>query len=456
MSNTTVYGFLSDSGFHLSTGLDLSDSSDQGFGYLHGEASNYLVNKGALHDTRSSRLQILENYAPTGHMDILFDQNRVDLVQLQALAEEDIQHIFNILERCMLAQQYSDLNIENMLTTTSIYTGYVANSHAHDPNVTTVSLSNIQGLRKNVELHDYISFDYNNGTVDITFHIWLKLSAFTVDYPYTTITRVIPPYAPDLLLDGTAVLQATNLDVLSRGSEYIFDQTHTELAGRDQNGVYKFSLKYVLSATTSRNISFALAYCGPKVPTSLDCRAAIKDYIKTTTNVSDDNLKEIFPELYISARFFIVPLWDIYSQLSDRDVYNSTMKIAEITSRAAKVFKNREPGFVERYMELLLNSQNKMWSMCLPDALNTTHMSIIEQHPTYVDYSTQNVGWKYMTAATQEFAGKLIRCMAVLRGESTSSEFITAQESDATYLTFTSGDSEYFVMTRDSYLALVS
>ena len=177
---------------------------------------------------------------------------------------------------------------------------------------------------------------------------------------------------------------------------------------------------------------------------------------KSTTGIADEELRLIFPDLFIDSRFYIVPMWDIYSQLVDRDVYNSVGSISKLLEKARIIFNNVEDSFRNTHLELLLNSQNKMWSVCLPDQLNTSHMSILEQHPTYVDYSAQSVGWKYLTADTQEFAGKLIRIMAVMRGETTSSEFVPVTEGNKDYLTFTAGESEYYVLTKDCYETLIN
>lgn len=455
MSTSIIYGFLSDSGLAIKTALDLTGASDQGFGYLHGEAANYLVNRGVLNDTRSARLPIVENARLPGSMSIYFDSSRTDTATLNQMTSTEFNHVFNILERCYLAQQYTDTNLEDILTKNTDYTGYVENSLKHDTNETTIQVTNVNGYEKNVDLHDYICFQFKTENCDLEFHIWLKLAAFKSDYPYTTITKVISPYSPKLLIDSASLLQATNLDVLSTGSNYIFDQTDTEMASRDQNGVYIYKIKYVISSSVSRTLPFALAYCGAKAPSSLDCRSAIKNMITEAVSISDDALKEIFPELFIDSRFYIVPMWDVYSQLTDRDVYNSILSIAVMNRRSETIFTDYEKSFRESHLELLTNSQNKMFSICMPDALNTTHMSILEQHPTYVDYSSQTVGWKYMTEATQEFAGKLIRCMAVLNGETASDEFLSVEESNKQYLVFTSGESEYFVLTKDSYMKII-
>lgn len=72
-------------------------------------------------------------------------------------------------------------------------------------------------------------------------------------------------------------------------------------------------------------------------------------------------------------------------------------------------------------------------------------------YPTYQDYSTQGVGWKYLSAEAQEFAGKLIRCLAVATGNSASTEFSTIIDGEFTYYTFLTSTAEFYLMTQESY-----
>ena len=452
----TFYGFLVDDALKVSTTLDLASTSDQGYGVLTGEPANYLVKKGVLNDSRSSRLALLENKSPAGQLAFWFDQNQVDLAQLQGLSEEDNTKLFNIIERLYLAQQYADSSIESQLTTDDAYDGYVALSLAHSTSSGTPVVFNVNKTGKECTIYDWYSFEFNRGTINFVLYFWVKRSAFAADYPFTTITKVIPPYAPSTLVDPVTLIQVTNLNVLANSSTYIFDQSNLEVAARDQNGVYKYSTKYVVSGDASVEIPFALTYCGAAVPSSLACRTAIREYLSANTSISDSALEAIFPDLFVSARFYVVPLYDLYSQLTDRDVYNSIINYTAINERAAKVFTDTDASFRSKYLEVILNAQNTKWSMVLPDELNGKILSVLAQHPTYVNYSTQVPGWKYMTATTQEFAGKLIRCMAVLDGDSTSTEFLSVTDGGRSYLTFTAGSAEYYVMTKESYTALIT
>lgn len=453
----SIYGFLSDTSLVLSSGLDLSKTSDQGFGVLRGEPANYLVTLGTLNDTRDAtgRLAVLDSSAPDGQLKILFDQDRADLDVLRSLSSTDCNRIFNILERVYFQGAFTDIQLETLLTSSGSFSGYVPNSVAHGDNESSVIVKSTAGVTVEYKLRDYTHFEYRTGDTDIVFHIWHRLAAFAADYPFTTITKVIPPYSPKLLLDPSALLSTTNLNVLSNSSAYVFGQVHDELSAIDQNGIYQYTIKYVVSSTSYMTLSFALAYCGAHVPSTSECRAAIKAYMLEATGTTEAVLSAVFPDLGIDSRFYIVPMWDMYTARADGNVYNSIAAIKRLLDRRDIIFNFAPAEWRAEHLEILLNAQNTMFSLAMPDANNTNLLSILEQHPTYVNYSTQIPGWKYMTAATQEFAGKLIRCMAVLNGESLSAEFLSVTENNADWLVFTSGASEYFVMTRPSYENLI-
>lgn len=452
MAVQTLYGFLVDDALRQSSKLDLSNAFDQGYGVLTGEPTNYFVDRGIIGDTRRSRLQILDSKAPFGSFQIVFDQKRFDMSMLQNMTDVENAILFNIIERIYLQQEYSDSNIEHQLTSSSSYSGYVPNSFAHATEEGQAKITDVQKIQKLVTFRDWYSFDFSTDNVQFRLHFWVANRSFAKDYPYTTITRVIPPYEPKVLSEPAVLVQAGNLQILTEGSAFIFDQSNIETVARDQNGIYTYSTKYVIDSQKTVLLPFALAYCGAKVPSSLECRKAIRDYLEENTTLSQEQMEILFPELYVNSRFFIVPLYDVYTQRPDRDVYNSIMSLKTLREKASLIFDETDAEFREQYLEILLNAQNKMWCVTIPDQLNDQLFSILEQHPTYQDYSSQVPGWKWMESTTQEFAGKLIRCFSVLNGESVSSEFIRTELYGKSYLSFTAGKSEYLVMEKDSYL----
>lgn len=456
MAIQTLYGFLVDDALRQTKKLDLSNSFDQGYGVLTGEPASYFVNKGRLGDARKNRLLLLNSRAAFGSVSIEFDQNRFDTDLLEDLTDIENALLFNIIERIYLHQEYSDSNIESQLTSSSNYRGYVPGSYAHSTVVGTAEVYDNSKVAKRISLYDWYAFEFQTETSHFNLHFWVSNRAFRQDYPYTTITRVIPPYDPAILADPVVLIQSGNLSVLESGSSFIFSKMNLEVASKDQNGIYTFPIKYVVDSTRTVALPFSLAYCGAKVPSSLECRKAIRDYLSENTQLSTAEMEILFPELFINSRFFVVPLWDLYTQLTDREVYNSIFKMSAIRARAQQVFEGADADFMEEHMEMLLQAQNKMALIALPDELNDSTFSILKEHPTYQDYSSQVPGWKYMTKDTQEFAGKLIRCIAVLNGESSSKEFIETNMDGRKYLGFSSGKAEYLVMTRETYEELIA
>ena len=463
MSDLTVYGFILEDAVVTESRIDLIDSFNQGYGVLIGEPANYLVKKGYVTDTRSARLDVLPNVStdsfPRPKVRFVFDSDRVNaaIFNTANMTEITQNRIFNILDRVLYQDSMSDEAVETLLTDdSSLYDGYVASSFVHSDVRNTITVYTSNNTAVAVTVPDWVEFKFEMPLGEVTFHLWFSKASFTQNYPYTTITNVIPPFDTSIIVDPATLVQYGNLSMLESASNFIFSRANVETAARDQNGIYSFPTKYVVDTTRSIQLPFALSYCGPKPPSPLECRKAIREYLEDNTTVTLEVLQTILPEVYINCRFFVVPLWDVYSSRSERDVYNSIWKLKTIKEKSDKVFADFDESWRDTYLEILTNAQSKVVSIALPDTGNDSVFSILDQHPTYQDYSSQVPGWKYMTDETQEFAGKIIRAMSVLEGSSISTEFLIVEEDGLNWLSFASGSAEYLLLTPDSYTALIS
>lgn len=454
MSTPILYAMLTDDALRQISKLDITQSFDSGYGSLYGEPSNYFNTLAVLHDTRHSRLALIENKQAAGRLAVVFDKDRFDTVIINEMTDIEMTCFLNVLERIYLQQTFTDENLEYLLENTSTFNGYVANTYLHDveSGETTIHTTDKDTT---ITLKNWISFEFKTSKTTFKVHLWLSLSAFRKEYPYTTITSVIPPCDPQSLLTPAVLLQKGVINFIQNSSALIFSGINTETVARDQNGVYTFATKYNIGTGVNVQLPFALPYKGASVPSNLECRQAIKAYLETNTTATEEEIEALFPELFVENRFFIIPLWDMITELTDRTVYNSIFKRKEIEERIPYLLSNYETSFRYNYLEYLLNAQNTMLSLSIPDALNAGYFSILDQHPTYVNYSTQSAGFRFMDALTQEFAGKLNRCMAVLNQESTSDEFVINTIDDLTYLTFSCGKSEYLIMNKVSYMKLI-
>jgi len=451
-----IYGFILDSAAVEKAKLDIGNTFDQGIGVLLGESANYLVNKAYLKDTRAERLEVSANTRLAGTMEVVYDANTVKTPAVANLTTEQQARIFNIIERCYTKNTITDEQLENILTTDSIYQGYVISSYHRSAEYVSGTLTSTENNTPiTLRMSNWFEFSFNMNEDTLTFKVWVSNRAFATQYPHVTITNVIPPYDLNKLIDPATLSKLGNLTILEAGSSYIFNKTNLELLSRDQNGIHIFTTKYVIDSRTAIYIPFALPYCGATVPSSLDSRRAIRSYLEANTTLIPAELEEIFPEIYIDNRFYLIPLYDEYTARAGKDFYASVWNAKHLLDRAYTLYPEVDVEFINEKLEILTNAQNKMIALALPDPNNSEVFSIRASFPTYQDYATTDAGFKYMDGDAQEFSAKLARAVAIVNGLSSSNEFTTTYSGDLQYVVFSQGAAEYLILDRDSFNQLV-
>lgn len=456
MNKQTIYGFILDESARTKSKLDTAEVYNQGVGVLLGEPANYLVKKAYLKDLRAERLQDSSKKSPKGDLEIVYDANRVADDILSVLTDEQQHQLFDIAELIYTQNKQTDDELETILTSDQRYTGYVAESLNHSTEYIDANLLLTNNKLVAYKFANWVEFEYLSGNVNYKLHLWISNHAFAEQYPYVTITSVIAPYEVKKLTDPTVMLNLGSLDVLANSANYVFSRTNLETLTRDQNGVYTFPTKYILDARTTITIYFALAYCGAHTPSSLDCRRAIRSFLEENSNRDPLELKAMFPDIYINNRFYLVPLYDLYTPRAGKDYYTDIWNIKTLHEHAETIFTDYDQTTLDTQLELLTNAQNNMLALAMPDSNNEDYTSILAQHPTYQNYATSEAGFKYLDAATQEFAADLYTAMAIAVGITTSDKFALTEEANRKYLVFANGVSEYLLMLRESYTKLIN
>ena len=455
MDQTLLYGFILDNSAGVKAKSDINNRYDQGVGVLIGEPANYLITKAYLTDVRDNRLEYMNNTRLDGKLELAYDAKRVNTDGLNNLTVEQQRCLFNIVECIYTQNTQSDSVVESKLTTDDAFSGYVAESYHHSTESVNADVLNTSGLTTNLKFSNWIQFEFTTTEIDLVVKLWISNIAFAKQYPYVTITNVIPPFDLNILTNPGNLVQLGNLDILRSSSSYIFSKTNLEAIARDQNGIYTLYTKYVIDTRKSISIPFAVPYCGAHEPSSLDIRRAIRSYLEDNTLLTDDELKIIFPEIYIDNRFYLIPAYDRYTSRAGKDFYPSIWKPLELVQLAHRVYKDVSSEYIDTNLELITNSHNKMISLALPDENNAGIFSIFNEHPTYQDYSTTEAGFRYLDGVTQEFSTKFARAMAVANGTSTSNEFSVTVISDLEYIVFAQGNAEYLIMIKTSYDTLI-
>ena len=138
------------------------------------------------------------------------------------------------------------------------------------------------------------------------FKLWLNNEAFKIGYPLTTVTTVVPPCEPKFLLDPS--LQTTAVTAIVNSAESIFNNMDRGTTGVDHTGTLAYRTRWVVSSQNIPEVRFGLMYQGA-TPSSLEARAYIRDYFTSLGIAQESVWESIFPDLYITAQFFIVPHW---------------------------------------------------------------------------------------------------------------------------------------------------
>ena len=461
MTTTTdlnlVYGFILDEAARTKTKLDISSEYNQGVGTLIGEAANYLVEKAYLKDIRPQRLDDNTIATPQGTLEVVFDKRRANIDAISELTDTEQTALFNIIELMYLQNTSRDSAIATILVNDpEKYQGYVEGSYVHSTEYTTAKLLTTDSTLVEFKFANWFKFQFRSENRIFEFQLWISNTAFTKQYPYITITSVIAPYDLKTLVNPEAMKAIGGIAALSSTASHVFSEVNLETLVRDQNGVYTFPTKYVLDAKSTITIYFGLPYCGAKTPSSLDCRRAIREYLEGNTTKTPDELKAIFPDIYVDCRFYIVPLYDQYTARAGKNFYPDVWNHNAIRELARRIFTDVDDTYLDTYLETLTNAQNKMLLLSIPDANNGSYQSIKAQHPTYQDYSTTDAGFRYMDGKTQEFSVDLNKVLAILDGVLVSSEYAEDEISGRTYRVFANGVSECLVLTKPSYQAIVN
>ncbi len=454
MSFINVVGFIEDTIFKTNFRLSVNNTEYQNIGYLNSTLIDYYVDIAKLKDNRSSRLSILNTGLPaTGDTYILFDNSKVEDSSIwNTLTNNQIDTIFNIAETMYLYQSATNDELEHILATDGAYlNSYVPLSLARSSVSTSISISNPLNMTITVpnwiEFQLYVSED--KATI-LKFKLWLNSEDFAISYPNTTITNIIPPCPPEILF--TTVKNHTQMQTTIENSVFSFSKLNTELYTKDQSGCKTFYVRYYLDSETEYVVPFGVIYKGGIEPTTSACRIAIKDYLIATGLTTIANLQIYFPELFVNYIYNVIPLWNYKNTLEDRIVYPSiSPNYNYIKTELLRLYPTLTEDFIETRIEIILNAENDMFSLVVPDSLNNDTASLASFHPTFNRHSSTETAYAYMDTNTKLLASKLAKAFAVFNQTLTTDEFNTVVIEDKTYLSFTVNNVEVQVLSPSSY-----
>jgi hypothetical protein len=449
MTTQMLYGYVEDTVFQPKVAIDLANTVNTGLGYLDDNLVNYFAEKSILNDVRSTRLNLL-GQPLTGILRLLFDKSKLeDLTVIEQLSSVNQAKIFNILERIVYSNNELITNVINQLETEAQYDIYVEDSLSWSSDLSHVTII-VNSAPVDLVVRSSFTFAVNiNGSI-INFKIWIKSSVFKEEYPLSTITQIIPAAPPEYFLDISKFTDIISAIITT--SNFKFTRMHPEIKEDDHSGLVEYYTKFVISSSSIRNIPFGVLYKGAK-PSTLEIRQAIREYLIDLGIAQEENWTSIFPDLFVVAEFYLIPIWTNKINRLEREVYPSILSLNNPTEAIPIIFPNLSTEYINTRTELVMNSKTEVFTISVPDINNDPQFeSLWMIHPTYQNHGPDHSTFGFMEEHTQEFGRRFAKAISILVGETfITDEFADSTINDHRYLSFTVNRVEYHVLYESSY-----
>lgn len=312
---------------------------------------------------------------------------------------------------------------------------------------------------------DYVRFDcaYDGDIYRVT--LWYSDERFKVQYSYYDIV-VIPPVdnldrlTVDSPTAAVAIQSTSTSTVVNKIGYYTRLNVPTDVIG--YNVTHHDPSKKVNPPLLKTNWTVLLY--GSMAQDTESIKAAIRDYLGDNSNYPDWHI--IFPELYSTNEFIIVPFWDSIATKEfgyDNGLYRtlvSSSKLADTTKRVVpntyKIGKQSEQYLANNVMMgSAFYRTITFMSLGSPSNSNKVHR-LTDLFPDYMAVSTDSPDFARMALDTQAFALKFNECLNKARlytpNEKFPEGFTRGVKGTRIYIGFDILGFTFFVLTRQGYL----
>lgn len=448
----TIYGFISDESLHVGSSMISPSSTTNGdVGYASDHIVNYFLDPAKIEDLRSSRLTIFLNKA-LGAVRMHLDYDTIKDDDIITMSTGENEDLFNIAELLYLSQNQTEATLEaSLLANPSAYGAYVADSLTLSTTTVPADIKLVDSsIVVAMPIRSWVSFSavVGDGSETKDFKFWLSNEEFKTDYPITNIVSIVPPCDPAKLI---SVDYANTVESLVESSAYMNTLLNTAVANNDHTGYVSYNAKYVNdSYGTYYNMPFGILYKGAE-PSGLSLKITVRDYLESLGIGTVDIWKSLFPDLYTTSQYFIVPLWDNISILPTRTIYPSVIDYPSILTTAKSTLNSLTEAHVENNIELLTCAVSEVVMIAVPHPDNDNTNTILEEHPTYQAIDSQDITFDYQETHTKEFNNKLSNCLVVLDGGSNEGVFTETTIDGILWLSFITNFMEYHVLSKEYF-----
>lgn len=455
-----IHTFLYDSSFLNTSSILDPVLKTGGVCVLSSQALSYFVTPQELVDERPSRATNLNTTMP-GKARLIVDQEQfasflTDTVNTWTSTERD--NLFAIIDQLCFSYNVNATHDQIELAL-SVWPQYLASSYVYS---NTKTSANVYGSSTiSITCPDYVSFTFvtSNGT-NYQLRVWLNNTIFFNNYPLSKIRVIVPPLPLSTLYTSSIVNSTDNIFTTIQSSATTNQQT---LQSYIQSGQYSNYITYNVTFVDGNNdavqVLFNILYNGT-VPSAIAIRTAIRTFILGSGVGTLSGWQSIAPSLFVTELFYLLPLWDQITTLVNTTIYPNITPVQKAISNADTILYDQTAGFISANLDIITSFYNNQTVLAIPDPGNDpTRLSLAVEHPTYRDLPTNDINFITLVPKTQQFATLLGAALVVASGltsTNTALSTYTPPNDNRSYVTFSVGDVQYYVMMKTSYLALIN
>ena len=463
--STPVYAFVWDRSFINPSTEFISLLEEGGIGRLSQNGLSFFNDLEVLKDTRSptSRdISFTTNYTSSLLVDNYFFSSFVSA--LNDLSSTQLGYIFQIIDALFFKTYSSISDLETYLTTTTgVSDFYVANSVTETQTEVTdtvypVGNSTGEAFSTHPQMSVTLNIPSGNSTLQFSITFYCQNQYWINNYPESNILGVAPPLSYEDLL--SLPLNTTNANILSTASSTAtlnYTSLTNDISSETASGYLSYEVKINDTANNTTVVApFNILYKGT-TPSLQDIRTAIKNAITQSGVGTTPEWKQRIPELFIQATFYLIPLYDVNSQLVNQVLYPSIVDVSTAISRVSMILPLLGTSYINQNLEIVSANYEGIMMACIgePMANGNTPKSLLQMHPDYQNTSSTSTAFNDMPSDTQQFCLDLSECLTIAFGNGTSTIYFPQKDQNLTYVSFISNEYEYCVITKECYTDLL-
>ena len=465
--NIVVEGFILDQAFvDLTKNINgiLTDNTAK-VASLNQKALSYFTTPFFFTDTRTPSARVV-NWASITKPSMMIDENA--FTNFVNVVNNDGTSIaagfFKIVDKLFFDYNSSTTTnvIETYLTTDADTSAiYVPGSFILSSTIVNGTVYQVGESNQTVGVPEFISFTIailsGTTTENYEFTLYTSVSAFLNGYSVSTISAVIPPLPYTTLYSAPLLTSSDNIFTTSNTTANLqYNTTQALLGDTAVSGSTEYLVTLVDSSNNQIRIPFNIMYKG-QVPTTTQIRLAIQNAELTSGVGTEAGWKARTPGLYITGRFYIIPLWDkTYTKAASQVIYPNISKLTDYSLATNKIMASLGHGDLSADTDVLSVYFNRMTVTVVPDLSGVQPVADLTAIiPDYQNYSTVEESFQYMSAYTQTFSSNLNTILSLDYTNTTSTNYTPSTEALLTFYTFNVGTYEMCVITKNNYMTIV-